>query len=155
MAFFEITVALFGTFWPCAWHFLIPTSWQPCSGLSPFSLLSEKTQNGKGFLFQKKESAVSDFLHWHWLYLIARHRQIAPAQLSRHLLSACPSRDGQPPRSVRRPPQDTQGRRRDRGRHLRRRLPGRRLVRLLQDVPRALPAPGGDARQASIRTGRL
>ena len=29
MAFFEITVALFGTFWPCSWHFLSPTSWQP------------------------------------------------------------------------------------------------------------------------------
>ena len=29
VAFFEMTVALFGTFWPYAWHFLSPTSWQP------------------------------------------------------------------------------------------------------------------------------
>ncbi len=34
LAFFEILVALFGTFWPYAWHFLSPTSWQPCTLLT-------------------------------------------------------------------------------------------------------------------------
>ena len=44
VAFFEMMVALFGTFWPYAWHFLSPTSWQPwlCQQCFQFSSPQEK-----------------------------------------------------------------------------------------------------------------
>ena len=59
LAFFEITVALFGTFWPYAWHFLSPTSWQPCSQASKMPSRHRQKEEGEA-AEESSEDSVED-----------------------------------------------------------------------------------------------